>query len=154
MIRTLYAWLGRLAYWLSLPALFLVSLSARPRVRVILANELGQILLVRNWYGRQRWCLPGGGVKKHEPPVEAARRELREELSLDLSGQELRPLGAIERYDKATPFTANIFIIELSSETVIFRHPLELIDHRWTMPDNLPSPLHASVKQALRLWRG
>lgn len=140
-------------YFLSVPALFLISLNAQPRVRVIVVDDTGRILLVRNWYGRQRWVFPGGGVKRHEPPVQAAKRELYEELSLDLSEQTLEPLGMIEKYDATTPFKANVFTVELPSGSTIRRHPLELIDHRWVHVDELPEPLHPSVQRSLHLWR-
>jgi 8-oxo-dGTP pyrophosphatase MutT (NUDIX family) len=41
------------------------------------------VLLVRHTYGnRNAWELPGGAIKRGEKPVDAARREMREELSL------------------------------------------------------------------------
>lgn len=152
-MRTVYIWLGQVIYWISAPLLFLISLRAQPRVRVILVDDRGCILLVKNWYGRQRWAFPGGGVKRHEPPMHAAQRELREELSLDLAEESLEPIGAIERYDAATPFRVNVFSAELPSASVVHRHPLELIDHRWVLPSELPEPLHPSVQKALKLWR-
>jgi len=150
----LYAFLGKAAYWLTAPALFLVSLWSKPRVRVIVVNDEGNILLVRNWYGRQRWALPGGGRKWHEPPAQAGIRELREELSLDLSAEDLHPLGMIERYDASTPFSADLFVVDVPSSKHIFRHPFELIDHRWVAVDALPKPIHPSVEKSLKLWRG
>lgn len=152
MIRRLYALLGRLAYWLSAPLLYLISLRAHARVRVIIIDHQGRILLVRNWYGRQRWALPGGGVKRHEPPVRAAQRELCEELSLDISQALFAPVGRIERYDTALPFAITLFSTELPSNNVVHPHPLELIDIRWVKPTKLPEPLHPSVRQALKLW--
>ena len=41
----------------------------------------GKVLLVRD-RGRQRFSLPGGAIKKGEPAVSAAARELYEELGL------------------------------------------------------------------------
>jgi 8-oxo-dGTP pyrophosphatase MutT (NUDIX family) len=38
------------------------------------------VLLVRHTYGRRGWDFPGGTVKRHELPLEAARREMHEEL--------------------------------------------------------------------------
>jgi 8-oxo-dGTP pyrophosphatase MutT (NUDIX family) len=41
------------------------------------------IVLVRASY-RRRWNFPGGGIKSGETPEDAARREVMEELGLDL----------------------------------------------------------------------
>lgn len=153
MIRALYALLGKLVYWISTPLLFLISLRAQPRVRVIAVDNQGRILLVRNWFGRQHWTLPGGGVKWHEPPVKAAQRELLEELSLDISEDDLTPVGSFEKYDTATPFRINLFSVELVSERIIHRHPFEILDAVWAEPDKLPKPLHPSVERSLKLWR-
>jgi 8-oxo-dGTP pyrophosphatase MutT (NUDIX family) len=38
------------------------------------------VLLVRHTYGNRSWDLPGGTVKRREVPLNAARREMREEL--------------------------------------------------------------------------
>ena len=38
------------------------------------------VLLVRHTYGHRDWDLPGGTVKRHERPLDAARREMNEEL--------------------------------------------------------------------------
>ena len=56
----------------------------RPRKRGVkcLLTQNDRILLVRHTYGRRSWDLPGGGVKRGEPPISAARREMREELGI------------------------------------------------------------------------
>lgn len=43
----------------------------------------GRILLVRLSY-RHRWGVPGGLLKRGEDPADAARREVREEVGLDV----------------------------------------------------------------------
>jgi 8-oxo-dGTP pyrophosphatase MutT (NUDIX family) len=52
-------------------------------VRALVFDEAGRVLLVRHTY-REGWFTPGGGVKNGEGPVEALRRELREEVGLEL----------------------------------------------------------------------
>jgi 8-oxo-dGTP pyrophosphatase MutT (NUDIX family) len=48
-------------------------------VKCVLTNG-DDVLLVRHAYGRRSWDLPGGTVKRGEPPIDTARREMHEEL--------------------------------------------------------------------------
>ncbi len=48
----------------------------------------GRVLTVRQSY-RSNSCWPGGGIRSGEEPREAARRELREELGLEVSPGDL-----------------------------------------------------------------
>lgn len=52
--------------------------------RVLAFDAAGQVLLVRHSYGSGRWMLPGGGIGRHEDPLSAALRELREEVQCGL----------------------------------------------------------------------
>lgn len=58
---------------------------ARKRVAadVVVRDEADRILLVNPTY-KEHWDLPGGMAESNEPPRTAARRELVEELGLDL----------------------------------------------------------------------
>jgi 8-oxo-dGTP diphosphatase len=57
----------------------------RVSARLILVED-GRVLLVRHVHpdGRDFWCFPGGGVERGERVAEAARREAREELGIDV----------------------------------------------------------------------
>jgi len=62
----------------------------RRTARVMLFDEAGSILLVRFVVPRAEgefvfWALPGGEIETGETEMEAAARELREELGLELS---------------------------------------------------------------------
>lgn len=57
-------------------------------VKVLILNQADheEVLLVRHAYGnRKKWNLPGGGYRpRRETPLQAATREVREELGVDL----------------------------------------------------------------------
>ncbi|MFE2107725.1 NUDIX domain-containing protein [Kitasatospora sp. NPDC059463] len=59
---------------------------ARKRVAadVILRDAAGRVLVVDPTY-KEGWDLPGGMVEANEPPHEAAVRELREELGVEIA---------------------------------------------------------------------
>ncbi|MEU1525584.1 NUDIX hydrolase [Nocardia rhamnosiphila] len=58
---------------------------------VLLFDQHGRILLVDPNY-KPGWDLPGGNVEANEPPAAGAIREVREELGLELSADELELL--------------------------------------------------------------
>jgi len=58
----------------------------RIRVTVILRRKDGQICFVRHLKdGKRYWLLPGGGQDAFETSLQAASRELKEELGLEIS---------------------------------------------------------------------
>jgi 8-oxo-dGTP pyrophosphatase MutT (NUDIX family) len=77
----------------------------RPHTRGVkcVVREGGALLFVRHAYGdRNSWELPGGGIKRGEDPRDAAAREAREELGIELS--DWRALGEVQArgYGKRT----------------------------------------------------
>ncbi len=58
----------------------------RPAVRVLLADRSDRVLMVRFAFpaGGGVWALPGGGIEPGETRADAVRRELLEEVGLDL----------------------------------------------------------------------
>lgn len=51
---------------------------------ILARDESGRVLLVKAIY-RDSWTLPGGVVEHAESPMDAARREVSEELGVDLA---------------------------------------------------------------------
>lgn len=106
----------------------------------------GRLLLVRQTY-RQRWGIPGGLLKRREDPAHAARREVREEVGLDIEllGEPAVVVDALpQRIDivyRAQPATG------ASLADMAARSP-EIAEHRWFPPDALPE-LQAETATAL-----
>ncbi len=125
-----YRYLGNVLFFLTWPAIwFYAPLFIRVRVIIIHKNS---VLLVKNWYGPGSWQLPGGGRKITESSLEAAVREISEELSIDLEANEVsiinkdsvivRTWGLLYRYQFART--------ELSKRPSISKSN-EILDYRW-----------------------
>ena len=57
----------------------------RKGIGIVLANQLGQVLLARRNDMNDQWQLPQGGIDPGEQPHQAMFRELREELNVSES---------------------------------------------------------------------
>ena len=56
----------------------------------VIFNEQGQVLLLKHRFRPgSGWGLPGGFLEKGEQPVDALRRELREEVGLEVEDVEI-----------------------------------------------------------------
>ena len=106
-----------------------------------------EVLLVQHTYGPVVWDLPGGALKRHEPPVSAAEREMAEELGV--ADADWQATGIIHgrqsfRHDKIHCFRA-----ELPSRTVT-PNAAELAETRWFPRRALPDELGLYAAAILR----
>lgn len=144
----IYHLIGRLSSPFQLSFFFLYNrIFHVPRARVMIWNEHGELLLVRNWGGKQQWGLPGGGVEKNEQPVAAARRELFEEIGIELSTGELTHVTTINYQYEAVIYAAAIAKNALPTQP---HNPWEITDLQWFSPQDLPSDLSPLIPAALK----
>ena len=128
--------LGHLAYILIQPYLFFCEKPNRAYV-VLLDEKRIQILLVKNWLSLRRWSLPGGGLEDAESHLQAARREVREEVNLSLPATALKRL---EILPGANRFVAGsrVYYLCRRRKCDIDHNRRELVDARWYALDELP----------------
>jgi 8-oxo-dGTP diphosphatase len=115
----------------------------------VILNANNEVLLVEHvFHPRYPWGLPGGWLGANEHPIEALKRELREEASLDISVENLLLVTTVQHFrhlDIAFLCRAESKVGDLNSE---------LLDFRWTALDALPhemAPFHrAAIAEAMR----
>lgn len=132
------AW--RLAYRAAFQILRVWWFVARPHTYgvklVVLRGE--EVLFVRHTYGhRDVWELPGGGLRRAEPPQDAARREAAEELGLHIA--DWTPIGVVRSRHHAT---ADLTCFSAAYDGQPLRlSRAELQEARWASPASPPQPL-------------
>ena len=92
-----------LYHWVLRATLLSYKFLFRPRLKRVRCLILHQekVLLVRHVGGGNEWSLPGGGAKSGESVFDTARREVAEELGIELT--HFDSLGAVEiRHEFAT----------------------------------------------------
>jgi 8-oxo-dGTP pyrophosphatase MutT (NUDIX family) len=102
-----------------------------------------RILLVRHSYGPRGWDLPGGSIRPGEAPVDAARREMNEELGIAI--HDFGRLGEIVVHDEHREDHVHCFSAELRAPRLTIDHG-ELVTADWFPRRELPSGLGRYVQ--------
>ncbi len=113
--------------------------SKKDRVRVIVYRDDGDILLVKNRFSRQKWALPGGGVKHNESYEQAAARETLEEIGLRVHN--LRYLGKANSHESYAKFSVRVFAAHASNCDI--KCNFEIMEARWLNMNYLPEEYYA-----------
>jgi 8-oxo-dGTP pyrophosphatase MutT (NUDIX family) len=142
--------LRRLAYRVAYRLLVVYWFLVRPTLTGVkfLPTDGDRVLLVRHTYGPSKWDVPGGAIKRREPPMSAARRELREELGLDLG--ELTSLGELAVTLNWRPGSLHCFQAALRAPRIELDHG-ELADARWFQRTALPANVRRYVREIVAL---
>ena len=112
----------------------------------------GHMLLVRQSYRRDGWGFPGGLLRRREEPAVAARRELREELGIDVDLVGL-PGVVIDSPMRRIDVVYNARLADGSAQPEATVHSPEITDARWFPPAGLPELLPEATAALVQLGR-
>ncbi len=140
----------RRGFQLAYAVLCVVWFVFRPASRGVkcVITDGDRLLLVRHSYGPRGWEIPGGGIRRHEPPPTAARRETHEELGLDLA--DWTALGTITGRIHQRQVTLHCFHTEVRDPNLVLAHG-EIDAADWFDRHHLPDRVGKYVKDVLEL---
>ena len=120
-------------------------------VKVMVFNDRGELLLIRNSYGRtDLYLLPGGGVGWFETPAAAALREVKEEVGLEVHG--LAQVSTHFSTHEGRRDSIHLFRASCDGEPAI--DGLEVEEARFVRLDNLPANVSPATLRRIAEHRG
>jgi 8-oxo-dGTP diphosphatase len=134
----------------------------RTGVDVLTVNSNHEVLLGLHIRNRsQVWGFPGGHIRTNETMLEAAHRELNEELGARHGIQILPEIVAVRENCIAPWFVHHLTVILLGKFTsgeILRAEPEKLLEWKWFALDQLPNNLFSGVEEILhnfskhRVW--
>ena len=119
-----------------------VTRSKTVGVRVLLLNE-NKILLVKHSY-RPMWYMPGGGVNCSESPLQAAKREVKEEVGLACDNLEL--FGFYHSVQCNPDDYVALYVAKISAPNFVIDKN-EIAQAAWFDFDKLPEDISPATKR-------
>lgn len=120
-------------------------------VKIMLFNDAGEILLIRNSYGASHlFVLPGGGVRPREEPAVAAEREIREELGCGLEG--MRPVSTHFTSVEGKRDAVHLFEARIAGRPQ--PDGIEVVEASFFQIDALPETVSPATARRIAEWRG
>lgn len=108
----------------------------------------GQVLLVRRAYPPYDWVMPGGNADADESPTETFRREVREEVGLEVEPERLT--GVYYQADhRAGEFIHFVFRARIPADAPVRIDPAEVAEWAFCALDALPQPMSSSTRRRL-----
>jgi 8-oxo-dGTP pyrophosphatase MutT (NUDIX family) len=117
-------------------------------VRLVLAHE-GKVLLVSQSYDDGWWCLPGGGVEAGETLEQAARREAKEELGVELGPLYLEGIFTIFREGKSD----HVVVFSCREFSQPERTNFEVAEWGYFGPEDLPKKVFAGHRRRIAEYK-
>lgn len=101
-------------------------------------DPFGQVLMVKQAQGRRCWTLPGGKVRPRESLLAAIRREVKEEIGLNIASAS--PIDIYDRPKKGTVTILFRVVLKKGVFEPINRREVEVVNFRKALPkESTPS---------------
>ncbi|HKO61798.1 MAG TPA: NUDIX domain-containing protein [Pyrinomonadaceae bacterium] len=102
----------------------------------LIFNDSGEILLLKHRFrAGSGWGLPGGFLEKGEQPLEALRRELREEIALELEDVEIFATRSFRKPQQVE------VLFRCRANGAVTPRTMEVERAEWFFPESLPEGL-------------
>lgn len=123
---------------------------------LLLENEKGELLLQKRSDNGQ-WCIPGGALEPCETYVEAVKREIREEVGINVLNPEF--FGLYSGEDRVIHYPNDDVVYSLAVifrateyEGVISDEDSEVLEHRFFARNEIPDELFYPDARPIRDW--
>ena len=124
---------------------------------VLVENQEGKVLLQKR-SDTGEWCVPGGALEPGETYVEAAAREVREEVGIEVS--DLKLFGLYSGDDRMIHYPNGDKVYSLSVifttrnySGIISDSDSEVLEHRFFSRDEVPEDLFAPDARPILDWK-
>ncbi|MBW0007763.1 MAG: NUDIX domain-containing protein [Sphingomonas sp.] len=117
----------------------------------MLFNDQGELVLIRNSYGRSDlFVLPGGGIRPFEEPAAAATREVGEELGVGVTDLSFRSL----HFSRAEGKRDEIHLFEARVSDRLSVDDFELAEARFVPLGDLPQTTSPATRRRIEEYLG
>ena len=107
------------------------------------------LLIIKNSY-KTYWTVPCGGINKGEEPIDAAIREVEEEVGLNLEAQRVSFIKVILNTTEYKKDRIHLFNYRMNSFPEVKIDDKEVVDYKWVkVSDTKDLPLFHPIKQFL-----
>lgn len=103
----------------------------------VVLNAQGQILLVKQSYGKFNWELPGGAAEANESIAETAQREVKEETGLSVVAQHMTGVY-YQPHDDSVHF---VFLCKIVADAPVSQADSEVTEDGYWPLESLPRPI-------------
>lgn len=123
-------------------------------IYLIIKNDNGEILLQRRC-GTKLWpgflALPAGHIDEGENAYEAAVREAREELGIEITIQDIVDTFVVNRKNKSLPSYYDVYFeISKYNGNIRINEPEKCSELVWCDPNKLPDDMIDFEKEAIK----